>query len=663
MNSNIDLEGLFEALLADCCPDLTKKGKLYLRNRVKNEGIGFLTVTLPSLGDAILESLETGVFRCPTAFERKGNCALPKHLAEGLLLYCFSPDGSLRPDYSADTLRRMLQLCMYMKKLVLPADSNMVRKATRGFLERNEKVGAKCAEVVAAMRNIASELHSTLSFPSVLSSLLCHPPRHTSGAVANKAAMLVGGDPVKHWTYRRSAESHGCSDIMSEWKDYYAVLPGEEAATLTPNRVMEYACVPKTATKVRVIGLVEADITYERVSLDAAMRDYLKYTTKSVEFRDQTINQKLALKGSLDGSWATIDSSAASDSVSTELVEQVLGGFELFDSLLATRCTQVRISKDFWKEETTRRLNIYSGMGDINCFAMLSFMMYLSSTAGIMLELGVDPRTAINIAAGALRIYGDDVVVRREYLSGALRGMGGAGFVVNTSKSCTRVPRAGLRHGIRRESCGVDYVDGNDITPLYLRVTGIVQSTKKGLRLRLRDDLRKTPRSGDGCMSVLKAERHARECVHANLVNLSQFWYDSLTCLWSREVRGNTVVEIRPPATAKSPYAGVCNGPLPEIYFLGDRSGITSTMVRNDYGLRWLDDSGLPRRAMRVIVPIPVKEDEEIDPLVGIRTRLLSPDFPEEEPMTLDLNTVSIPNRIRLVPRRLSINDLHATAV
>jgi len=61
-----------------------------------------------------------------------------------------------------------------------------------------------------------------------------------------------------------------------------------------------------------------------------------------VNLRDQSVNQRYALLGSIDGSLATIDLSSASDTVSYALVMSLLpsGWFDLLD-LFRSECVEV----------------------------------------------------------------------------------------------------------------------------------------------------------------------------------------------------------------------------------------------------------------------------------------------------------------------------------
>jgi len=62
--------------------------------RFEHEGYGFLTVTLPSLCDALDQGLVQGRLACPSSFKKMKGGALPRFLS-GLLCHVFDPKTGL----------------------------------------------------------------------------------------------------------------------------------------------------------------------------------------------------------------------------------------------------------------------------------------------------------------------------------------------------------------------------------------------------------------------------------------------------------------------------------------------------------------------------------------------------------------------------------------
>lgn len=96
-----------------------------------------------------------------------------------------------------------------------------------------------------------------------------------------------------------------------------------------------------------------------------------------IRFRDQSQNQEMCLRGSKDGSLATIDLSAASDRVSCLCVGNVFRGNEaLLRALRSTRTQKVELLKN----GPIRSLNMYSTMGNATTFPVESLIFLAANT-------------------------------------------------------------------------------------------------------------------------------------------------------------------------------------------------------------------------------------------------------------------------------------------
>lgn len=157
-----------------------------------------------------------------------------------------------------------------------------------------------------------------------------------------------------------------------------------------------------------------------------------------IDIRDQSINQRLALTGSLDGSLATLDLSSASDTISTELVASLLP-IDWF--ILLDMCR----SKTVVLDGETLCLEKFSSMGNGFTFPLetLIFWALASSVPD----------------AGLTSVYGDDIIVETHCVQDVINILVACGFEINQSKSYWAGPF--------RESCGADYLRGIDIRPYY----------------------------------------------------------------------------------------------------------------------------------------------------------------------------------------------------
>lgn len=200
-------------------------------------------------------------------------------------------------------------------------------------------------------------------------------------------------------------------------------------------------CVPKTAKTDRTIAIEPLWNTYVQKGIDTYMRKKLR--AWGIDLRDQEVNQKLAMQGSMDSSFATIDLSSASDSISIELVRELLPP-EWFVVLNAVR------SHSFNIEGKTYRYEKFCSMGNGFCFPLETLIF--ASVVRAVYEVTGDSVYAV---------YGDDIIVQQSSALLVIEGLTALGFRVNVDKT--------FIHGPFRESCGADYYHGVDVRPYYYK--------------------------------------------------------------------------------------------------------------------------------------------------------------------------------------------------
>lgn len=200
--------------------------------------------------------------------------------------------------------------------------------------------------------------------------------------------------------------------------------------------------VPKNAEIDRVACKEpEINMILQR-SVGLFMRDCLKKV--GINLDDQRVNQRLARRGSLDGSLATLDLSSASDLISRTLVHNLLplDWYMLLDDI---RVHETLIDGE-WHE-----LEMFSSMGNGFTFELESLLFYALSKS-ICRSLGI---------RGRISVYGDDIVVPAAVAGSFHSFFSWFGFKVNTKKSFWK--------GRFRESCGKHYYAGQDVSPFYIR--------------------------------------------------------------------------------------------------------------------------------------------------------------------------------------------------
>lgn len=154
----------------------------------------------------------------------------------------------------------------------------------------------------------------------------------------------------------------------------------------------------------------------------------------------QAVNAEYARRGSLDGSFATIDLSSASDTISSLLVLELLPP-EWFSLLDMLRTPKLKNGREFIS------LHRFSAMGNGYTFELESLIFYAACKAVCGDE--------------EVKVYGDDIIVPTHHAARVIEVLEGLGFTVNSRKSYTS--------GRFRESCGKDFFDGVDVRPCYVK--------------------------------------------------------------------------------------------------------------------------------------------------------------------------------------------------
>lgn len=178
------------------------------------------------------------------------------------------------------------------------------------------------------------------------------------------------------------------------------------------------------------------------------------YTPKS-----QRPSQLAVATGTLPGAGAcvTLDLSDASDRVPLSLAAFLFHRAD-YVALARTRPTYL-----WYPSGARKRMAMFAPMGDGKTFAVLSLVCACITVATILHEEGLRPGMHISDkeirrAARKCRIYGDDIIVVKKHASAVVRNLEAHNLKVNHAKS--------FLHGNFRESCGVEYFRGLDVTPL-----------------------------------------------------------------------------------------------------------------------------------------------------------------------------------------------------
>lgn len=204
-------------------------------------------------------------------------------------------------------------------------------------------------------------------------------------------------------------------------------------------RGSRFLTVPKSAKTDRCIAAEPTGNGFLQQGIHSYMRRRLKRF--GVNLDDQSINQKRAAEAYRLG-LSTLDLSAASDTISRELVFHLLPlDWALF--LDSIRSHETRVGSEWIRTEK------FASMGNAFCFELETLIFWALSASASESLGSVEPVT----------VYGDDIIVDRRAYDLVVETLQICGFTVNEKKS--------FKDGYFFESCGKHYHKGVDITPVY----------------------------------------------------------------------------------------------------------------------------------------------------------------------------------------------------
>lgn len=210
-----------------------------------------------------------------------------------------------------------------------------------------------------------------------------------------------------------------------------------------------HAFAPKTASTFRNIAIEPSVNMYFQLAVGSAMRARMRKHAGWDLDNASDIHRKMAQSGSIDGSFATIDLSNASDTLSKTLVRVLLretGWLPLLEDL---RSTHTRI------EQSWHLLEKFSSMGNGYTFELES-CVFAAIVAECLVLKGHQPEFGKNLG-----IFGDDIIIPSDSYGLVVDVLQWCGFVINKKKSYSTSPF--------RESCGGDFFYGHPVRGYYLR--------------------------------------------------------------------------------------------------------------------------------------------------------------------------------------------------
>ncbi|UHM27594.1 MAG: RNA-dependent RNA polymerase [Sanya levivirus 5] len=448
-------------------------------------------------------------------------------------LFAYDPNRGcyiVAQDPDPVSLYQIRQACEYLYKLALPFSEEQLAKALLNFLEVDAEVldtGDYDEKFVDAMRKNFETFYPTCA-------------RLTLSDIAREAHPGNGtfSEPGERFWERNAIEP----TVPSEMKDFRFGLRFNKSAPnpklcFTDPDYSQVLFVPKDSRGPRTIVREPYSKLMFQMGFNSSMASALEKDTRHrVNFKDQTINQGLVHKSSIDRTYATIDLKDASDRVSYPIASHLFR-----HTPLRTIFTRLRSRFCQLPNKELHRLKKLAGMGSGFTFPTMSLVIHLAICTHVSKRLGIPYSTCMRKCF----VYGDDIIVPTHWVSFVIVALNKVGLVVNKDKSFYRSKF--------RESCGCDFYNGNDVTPVRLKMQNS-QPKLQGLTLSF----------GSRDFAAYALDRHARQLDSHQLYKLRDYIYSVLES-----------------SLGKLPYV-VFDSPI--IGRVADRDTVFSTLKTDDTG-------------------------------------------------------------------------------
>lgn len=484
MSTHNSPAGFYSGLLVSLYHDLvaakvsqreTRRDVLEIERRLAEEGLGFITKTLPRLGKAIDRSLSQGTKLTIPNFKKKKGTELPA-FCWTLFSSVFHVDGfpicnrksecrddirgvaprdsQVPPDESqALAVRALRMLCFCFYKLELPYETEQEDKVIADFIQADGEVPDLYDhlgnEDKMVMHTAARLVRRVVNMYDPFSGI----PRHGPGAVATGEIQsekhkftryyerLAQQFPYDKWFYCNN--DHLC--------DSFDELQGLEVHETGTAKVV---LVPKDSRGPRLISCEPLEYQWIQQALCSVLVTGIEQhpmTSGRVNFTRQDVNRDLALRSSLTGEYVTLDMKEASDRVGLALVKELFPS-RWYDALYACRTPATKLP-----DGRVVQMKKFAPMGSAVCFPVESLVFWALCVA----TLRVKHKLPLRKAVSSVYVYGDDLICRSEYHGSVVSTLPMFGLKLNEDKCCVT--------GFFRESCGMDAFAGHPVIPVRCR--------------------------------------------------------------------------------------------------------------------------------------------------------------------------------------------------
>lgn len=464
------LRAVFEDACGRCTTVPSERDWKTILHRVEQEGLSFLTITLPQFSsdfEACLEkrSVDPTLFR---GFRKRGS--IPAFLSGMIGLLFSSEDGRLHdvPPRSvpfSTVVDSVRQICRTFAKVRLECSPRRVAAAIQGFkqteldlkVHQYPKSDLRSFDLVSGFLwdDVVRDFNPFHILPA-------HGPGTTSQGITGNRKFLW-----REWSLRLDryfpfvgfAYPVGSNPLEQPPSKEFDLVRFVGLEDESPARVI---VVPKTLKSPRIIAAEPVHNMYIQQGLARWLMPRIQSRRGlegHVNFTDQSINQRLAIASSASGEFATLDLKEASDRVPLSLAYRMFKASpDFIRCILACRSRKAKLPTG----EVLKPLRKFASMGNALCFPVESAYFYTLSVLALLKanNLPVTRRNVFKMGR-LVYVYGDDLIVPSKHVVSVVDCLQSFGCKVNANKS--------FWNGNFRESCGADAYDGVRVNPVYVR--------------------------------------------------------------------------------------------------------------------------------------------------------------------------------------------------
>lgn len=398
-----------------------------------------------------------------------------QHLADSLISGTLTDCPNYLHGLITEDKQQTLQLLRYPKRLTLVEADLLNKRALDSFVDLNRS--RYCCGITTDDCDVSTK-YPWQSWSTVRNVKKTFGLGEVSFRLREDLSRIIydmiGDAPTIHYEEEGYFSSGVANDArkplygkilsFADWCPHIGGIPlttGDNTTVWNAPKVVTVQPVPKNYKTPRLIAPEDAYRSYQAQAVRAALEDALKESGywPFCNYRQQETNQCLAFAGSIDGSWSTIDSSSASDSIARSLI---------FDVFPQTWVNVMRpLLADYFKVDpkgNPMKMRMFSTSGHPLTFIVEDIFFLavaLLSSAYCSIYTGEDYKHPFTM--------GDDLVVDTNTFDTVVDVLAMFGITVNTEKS--------FNSGLYRESCGVEYECGLDMSTRYWPRQALINGT------------------------------------------------------------------------------------------------------------------------------------------------------------------------------------------